>query len=295
MLMMESESEPEPKLELEQETKSEQAPEPQFKSEPYDGQEYGMEGIQKIKISTCSHDVRIYQANGNKLSIEEYLGKNEEASQVSVQNDTLYIQKRERRGMSFSLFTGWQNSGTEIFIPKDFAGALEVETASGDIELNGSWNLTELQMRATSGDLTVGMIKAEKLQLDVTSGDIQFTGGGGRSFLKTISGDIKAVCLGGEFYVETGSGDVEMAFREITGQANVKSASGDMDIKIAADTSCILFAEAVSGDVTFNLHKAQILKRNEKYVEAVMGEGVQTDSLPRVVVQAVSGDIDIIG
>lgn len=261
---------------------------------PHNGKEYCLEGLDKIMVSVMSRDVRISQTDGNKLSVEEYLGKNDDVL-ISVQNNTLHIQEKGKRNKGFLFFGNMQSSAVEIFVPKDFHGELEIGTASGDIELRGNWKLAELRMKTTSGDLSVSTVEAEKLQVDGVSGDVQFAGGGGRSFLKTISGDIEAVCLGGDIFVETGSGDVEMALREITGQASVKSTSGDIEIEIAADTSCILFAEAVSGEVSYNLHKAQILKQNEKYVETVIGDGTQTDNFPRVVVQTVSGDVDIIG
>ncbi len=264
-------------------------------SEPYSGQECRLEGLDRIKISVISKDVRISQTDGNKLSVEEYGGEKDDTVFVSVQNNTLHIQEKRRQNNSFLFFRNLQSTAVEIFVPKDFCGELEVETASGDIELNGGWELTELRMKTTSGDMSVGTVRAEKLQLDVVSGDIQFAGGGGRSFIKTISGDIEAACLGGDIFVETGSGDVEMTVSKVTGQVNVKSTSGDADIKIATDISCVLFAEAVSGDVACNLRKAQILRQNEKYVESIIGDSTQTDRLPRVVVQTISGDIDIIG
>jgi hypothetical protein len=76
-----------------------------------------------------------------------------------------------------------------------FAGALDAETVSGDIDLEGQAPL-ELAMKSISGDVRVRVPKLKRLDMGTTSGDIWLDAelaGDGPFAIRSISGDATIV------------------------------------------------------------------------------------------------------
>lgn len=281
-----------------QEMEAEQAKDVENQSEPelYAEGECCLEGIHSIQIDVSGRDIRICQAQaGSTVSIEEYLGRNEESLQTCVENGTLLVSEKKRKDIGVPMFSCFRHTASKVYIPEDFVGRLEVEAAAGDIEINGRWDLSELAVSTASGDITVDITKAERIQLSTSSGDIQFGGGSGHGIMKTASGDIEAIWLCGELEAESSSGDIELKLKKITAAVKAETVSGDIDINIAANSNCRLTAESVNGDVSANFHFVKMYRKSENYVDAIFGDKAQDDVVPHVVMQTISGDIEIHG
>jgi DUF4097 and DUF4098 domain-containing protein YvlB len=92
-----------------------------------------------------------------------------------------------------------------------FAGALEAETVSGDIDLDGQAPL-ELLMKSISGDVRVRVPKLKRLDMGTTSGDLWLDAelaGDGPFAIRSISGDATIVGRTGfKVEAETITGDL---------------------------------------------------------------------------------------
>jgi DUF4097 and DUF4098 domain-containing protein YvlB len=92
-----------------------------------------------------------------------------------------------------------------------FAGALDAETVSGDIDLDGQAPL-ELVMKSISGDIHVRVPKLKRLDLGSTSGDLWLDAelaGDGPFAIRSISGDATIVGRAGfKVEAETITGDL---------------------------------------------------------------------------------------
>ena len=92
-----------------------------------------------------------------------------------------------------------------------FAGALDAETVSGDIDLEGQAPL-ELAMKSISGDVRVRVPKLKRLDMGTTSGDIWLDAelaGDGPFAIRSISGDATIVGRTGfKVEAETITGDL---------------------------------------------------------------------------------------
>lgn len=172
----------------------------------------------------------------------------------------------------------------DICSERDFEGvrSFAVESSSGDIRFQ-SVEAGKITANASSGSITfdyaVGAVSAHASSGDIcfrqitgdtvistSSGDIQVLGGAGlrnisassgtirladvdgRFSLKTTSGEI---CLeGGKGYgeAEASSGDVSISLYYLEGNLRIGTTSGDVSIKIPADTSFAFVFESASGD-----------------------------------------------
>jgi DUF4097 and DUF4098 domain-containing protein YvlB len=91
------------------------------------------------------------------------------------------------------------------------AGAVEVETVSGEIEVDGSAPL-DMALKSVSGDVSVRVPSARRLDLGTTSGDIRLDAelaGNGPFAIRSISGDATIVArMGFRVEAESITGDL---------------------------------------------------------------------------------------
>ncbi|MEO8272860.1 MAG: DUF4097 family beta strand repeat-containing protein [Chloroflexota bacterium] len=127
-----------------------------------------------------------------------------------------------------------------------FAGALDVETVSGDIDLEGQAPL-ELVMKSISGDVRVRVPKLKRLDMGTTSGDLWLDAelaGAGPFAIRSISGDATIVGRSG-FKVEaqtiTGDLSSEVAHKR-------ESMQGRMVLIVGRPGPTLAF-RSVSGDL----------------------------------------------
>ncbi len=126
------------------------------------------------------------------------------------------------------------------------AGAVDVATVSGEIEIDGQVQL-DVVGRTVSGDLSLRLPLARRLDLGTTSGDALVDAelaGEGPFAVRTISGDVTVVARGGlRIEAQTVTGDVGG-----DGLRTVESARGRRVLAIGRAGSTLTF-RSVSGDL----------------------------------------------
>jgi DUF4097 and DUF4098 domain-containing protein YvlB len=127
-----------------------------------------------------------------------------------------------------------------------FAGAADVETVSGDIDLDGQAPL-DLRMRSISGDLRIRVPKLKRLDLGTTSGDLWLDAelaGDGPFAIRTISGDATIVGRAGfKVEAETITGDLSSELQ------HKRESSPGRKVLIVGRPGPTLAFRSVSGDL----------------------------------------------
>jgi DUF4097 and DUF4098 domain-containing protein YvlB len=166
-----------------------------------------------------------------------------------------------------------------------FEGDATFKTVSGDTTvqtMNGS-----LSFDSVSGDMQLSDLTGN-LRLNTVSGDISGKHLSGTVSLNTVSGDFKieqsslpsvsATTVSGGMDVETGLGD---------GPYKFNSVSGDLTLKVPADTHCTAELHSLSGDLSAKLPVASVSRHNGTQTTEIQGGGV------KVFLHSVSGDMEI--
>jgi hypothetical protein len=193
--------------------------------------------------------------------------------------------------------------------------ALVDVTTSGDVRLDG--NYREVRASTASGDLEVARVTGPTL-INSASGDVSVESVGGRATIRTASADVRCGAVGGgdiktasgdvridsatdEVTVTTGSGDIELSesdsckLRSASGDlrlggirqglADLKTASGDIDVAVVSGAIVAVDAESVTGDLSSEIE----LTGNQP--DAVTEP--TTDREIELILRTVNGDIQI--
>ena len=146
----------------------------------------------------------------------------------SVNGDTLSIDY----GTWFSCFALGRKD-LQVRIPKSCAqnlGAVEIDGASGDYDVNGLGCET-LKLKLASGDVDGQHLQADELRVDVASGQLDVEGRfADRVDVRTASGQTRIVCreaCPNAIDADIASGSVSVAVPESSGfTARIEKASG---------------------------------------------------------------------
>ena len=148
-------------------------------------------------------------------------------------------------------------------------GEVSVSTASGDVAIE---HASALRVRTASGDVWSRSVDGNA-SVSTASGDARLDTVAGSAELSTASGDISMIHITGDARIRTASGDVGV--KEADGSVTVRtasgdigigsvrrhaveidSASGDVEIGVAAGTAAWLDVQALSGSVSSSLDPA---------------------------------------
>jgi DUF4097 and DUF4098 domain-containing protein YvlB len=148
-------------------------------------------------------------------------------------------------------------------------GRAAISTASGDVSIGHAAELSirtasgDLACRSVGGDATVttasGDVRLDAVsgsaQVSTASGDVAVGRVDGDARLRSASGDVGLEHTGGSVSARTASGDVRVVSVR-TGTVQIDSASGDVEIGVAAGTAAWLDVQSLSGSVSSDLDAA---------------------------------------
>ncbi len=134
--------------------------------------------------------------------------------------------------------------------------SVEGHTASGDISILDSKG--DFELKTASGDIEAENIQGE-LEFSTASGDIEAEDIKGEIDFSTASGEISVKNAEGEFDLSCASGDIDARQVIIKEASSFSTASGDVDVELAATPANDCDLSAASGDVAldFNGNKIQ--------------------------------------
>ncbi len=159
------------------------------------------------------------------------------------------------------------------------SGEIDVEACGGDVEIDN-----------TSGNVLLREIEGN-VDVDGTSSDVTGETIKGYVTLDLISGDVRLKGMEEGLSLDIISGDTEASFDEGPGRkSELSSISGDIRLRIPAETDLDLNLESVSGELRTEIEGLKIIEISNSSMRAVTGEGKVELSI-----DTVSGDVEITG
>ncbi|MDO4732329.1 MAG: DUF4097 family beta strand repeat-containing protein [Bacillota bacterium] len=233
----------------------------------YQRKEYSLpaEQLQSLLVDADSygHDIRISGTDAQELKIS-YVESKKESYEIDLnEKGELRISCGKKRSwFYFSLNLG-QRESTElrIFLPKELAGDISLQSGSGDVNLSGLNIGGSLSAASSSGNLLLQDCRVQqKTELSSSSGEIDLHGLDTRGKLeaRSSSGDI---CLenskiSGPLLLESSSGEQQVENLQIEGMLQMETTSGELELdtlQIKGDMQL----KTTSGDVELEEVSAQ--------------------------------------
>ncbi|MEL7609085.1 MAG: DUF4097 family beta strand repeat-containing protein [Bacillota bacterium] len=267
---------------------------------------------------TDESDIRIVQLASAKLSPREFFT-------LENLNGELRISQPESRRL-FNFFSFGVNQKLELYLPKSYAQSLSVKTRSGNVTLlseliaqeisfdlssgklsgNSVTGVKRVDVRVTSGDISLGAVSCEEYDINASSGNIDIASLKGtgevltrsgnitidalegiRHDIQASSGDIRVAGFSGAGSVHTTSGVVRVDCTAVLGDLSLGATSGDIRVKLPRDASYELYASCTSGDISGDIDMSY--SKNGRAATAKIGAGPYV----KLDIQTHSGNIDI--
>lgn len=207
-------------------------------SNTMENQSYALSEIERIRIDTDSPGVVIKPVTGDQLNMtwqaDDYVELEAELTDGVLSVDY-------RFGASWLeslLFSPLARNEyvLEIELPDDYAGELDIHTASGSVAVYSALAVEDISLTTVSGAIDTSDIDSKKdVQLRSTSGSVHADAVHAAEDirLQTVSGaaDLrKATALGG-ISMQTSSGSITGADLSAGGNIDVSTTSGIVDVK----------------------------------------------------------------
>lgn len=187
-----------------------------------------------------------------------------------------------REGGSWRVDCGPDADELELVLPESVV-ELIANGASGDLSVELP-PAASAMVRTASGDVSC-RVAGGAVELSSASGDVSVSGRSSGVRVGTASGDIYVEGASGEARLNTQSGDIMLKLASEDADAEVRSASGDIAVRLVQGATPTLLAESVSGDIS---------APGDRVGRGPVGSRVVAEGGPgRVRVKSVSGDISV--
>lgn len=235
----------------------------------------------RFTLRQASGEITIKGVEGDTVRVRSLDGERALGEQFNIETGDGYVELRQRDQFSFGkLFTRGDSPEIAVEVPHGaavsveaasaeiqasdldgkkqfrtasgelrltrFAGVVDAQTVSGDIDLDGQAPL-ELQVKSISGDVRVRVPKLKRLDMGSTSGDLWLDAelvGDGPFSIRSISGDATIVGRSGfKVEAETITGDLSSEL------AHKRESSPGRRVLIVGRPGPTLAFRSVSGDL----------------------------------------------
>jgi len=204
----------------------------------------------ELEVKVPSGDVDVETVDGDETFVSvEGDEKLLELTDVRQDGRRIVVELKERKAFGISISIGafsFGNGSLRVRARVPHASRAELSTAAADMKLRGRYGA--LEVNSASGDLALhGEVERDAV-VKVVSGDVRLDRVGGDLRVQTVSGDVEAAAVGGSVTTKSVSGDVRVESVR-AGSVNAQSVSGDIEIGIAAGTNLDVDAGSLSGDL----------------------------------------------
>lgn len=193
------------------------------------------EGLKQIEIDSSAVDVMVEKTGDQNVQIalkgkESVRKKGEYKLKVNEENGKLKIKIKQKINWGMTFYSSVK---LYVKIPEKMYESLDVKTSSGELTIK-DFQAKKALIHASSGDINVenGNVQ-EDLSIEATSGSINADSNQANNLLlKTTSGDIlnengKAT---NNLSIHVSSGEIDLT-NNVADKVIMKSTSGDMDIR----------------------------------------------------------------
>ncbi len=214
------------------------------------------EAYADITLVTNTADVDFVLSENGKTEVVCHEQTNVEHA-VSVKDGTLVIERVDTRKWYEHLNVGSLSTKVTVSLPAGAYGALSVKVSTGDVKIAKDFSFASIDIKATTGDISLENLSADSMALKVSTGritlknvscagDVAVGVSTGKAYLTDVTcknlssegdtGDLtlKNVVASEKFSIERGTGDVTFEACDAA-ELSVKTDTGDVEGTLCSD------------------------------------------------------------
>ena len=203
----------------------------------------------RVKIHTTRLAVR---KEGDEFSLQYYESKFCKMNR-SFEEGVLSFEESTKWYRFFGLFSGWKRSRltTELVIPADFSGILELHCTNGDLNIADAQYET-LTLDVTNGELRLDNVQAKRCTAKSVNGSVRASGVTADELkLSSVNGELSARnCSLGRLTLDTTNGELEISDSTVR-VLDADCVNGDISVLNTAAVEVAL--DTVNGALTLRL------------------------------------------
>jgi DUF4097 and DUF4098 domain-containing protein YvlB len=241
-----------------------------MRSERYDTQE-----PIRLDLEVPAGDVRVDTTDQAETTFELEPAHDDDASREAVEKariefraGELSVTVPEQRtfGISFG-----RRGAVILRVRTPHGATAAIKTKSADVIARGRYARAEIN--STSGDVELGEVEGDA-ELNTVSGDLRTGPIGGQVDVNAVSGDSVLERVGGRLRVNCVSGDVTV--REAKDAVKVESVSGDVQLESVESGNVEL--NSISGDLQIGIKRGSRLAVDANAVSGDLRSDIELDS-----------------
>lgn len=216
--------------------------------------------IENLKIQMDTSDVEILPSKDNKLKVEIYKKENREIF-VNFENGTLHVKEEEKKWYEYlDIDFVAQEEKAVIYLPTEFINTIDIEADTSDVKIS-KLNVNSYNHKVSTGDVQLNEINMENGKFETTTGDMEFKKVNVKNALiiNATTGDITLDNVNAQkIAVKVDTGDTTLTSC-IAETISLEADTGDMNLtRTVANKD--LTIETNSGYVTFSLCDGGMIK-----------------------------------
>ncbi len=283
-----------------------------YKNDIDEEKSFASDGIRTLTVKSSSENINIISDDSSEIRAHfygSYVSSDKTLKPklvVEKVGDKLVVRIDNESRIMLLYFTS--NLKLDVYVPKAYDKELDITSTSGEVSSDDALNLDRVQIKTTSGEITVKLMSAANAVLGSTSGEIDAEGSFGNLDIYSTSGTIvsenltaakaKINSTSGEIKLKgsidgikagSTSGTIIIDTGRLTKDMAVSTTSGEIVIKLPAEAGFVLGAKSVSGEINCAFPVTVTGNKSRNSLNGTVGNGSCNISL-----SSTSGDINII-
>jgi lia operon protein LiaG len=234
-------------------------------------------------------------------------------ARISHSGNKILVEKGRRpfgigTGILFNVFS----ARVEVYIPMSYTRKIVIETTSGKIESEGELFFSGVNIKSSSGNISVDIITADAVSLrassghirggtingntniHTSSGDIIFDSINGNVSVKASSGRIALKCVTGSVMAETTSGNIQCMVTETAGDIALTASSGGIALELPRNHNFNFSARTSSGHISAPFSDKLFSPISDRHLaQGVIGNEITSNNNSDINIRTNSGSIKI--
>ncbi len=171
------------------------------------------------------------------------------------------------------------------------ADTIEIKSSAGPVRLGDVSAKQWLRLNSSAGAVEGGTLSADTIEIKSSAGPVELAGlQTGSGTVKSSAGSVTVHNISGAVSLDSSAGPVTADFLALTGNCDIDSSAGSVEVTLPADISANLNASSSAGRVTLEELTIQSQTSEKDAVVGTLGSGG-----PQLTVHSSAGSVKISG